>query len=799
LRDLPFGPEPGAEGSLDLVAGLLFEVRNELLDGRPDAAGRDQSDFRSLSTGAVETAQDEGKLPRAKEEFSWLATILHGYSPTKVVGVLRRSERGMSYILRRVAPFVALLMYVGGTAPAQIRLRQDPIVYQDDGRAPLPKPQPLSRSVQLAAPGRVRLNPLSAEESQKFGTVGGKRRIGLHRDVPSSALRSGTWTTLDDGRRAWRLVINSASASGVRVHFNDFSVGQGQVWLYPESTGTSTGAADGPYSGNGPWGNGEFWSSTIESESVVLEYAAEAGFKADTPPFRVQQLSHQASRLDAEIAAAQAEAAAQTRRALLAPPSPLTPFTLDLALASIEKGTLTDSAASCEADMNCYPAWTDAKRSVAHIQFEETQGDQPGTYVCSAALLATRDNSLKPYLLTAGHCLHNEAAARSLQTWWAYESPGCNLGRPADRGTLKSSNGGHLLAWGTLPQGDYSLVLLPDVPAGVVFSGWDPSDQALGTKVVGIHHPTGSYKRISFGHTVVSDSVVVEGDQAPAALYTTVSFDRGIVEPGSSGSPLFTGPGVIIGMLTYGPALPGEQLCQGSEAAGYGKFSIAYPHLRAWLENLPATQVKTSVSSLQFTGLNHQITSDNSQSVVLTVETASSVPVGVRPDAPWLNVSTESGQLSASTPLQVRVSVDPKYLYQSGRYTSTITILSGAADPQYINVTADMKLDVSNVSVSASPNPVPPADGVWTLKLHLAENAGSDTKLTGLRIDGDDYSAQISTWFGTQSLPANGSLDGTIHVRGLFAPVDKYFEFFGQDAAIGGRQWYRSMTVTFTP
>jgi hypothetical protein len=142
--------------------------------------------------------------------------------------------------------------------------------------------------------------------------------------------------------------------------------------------------------------------------------------------------------------------------------------------------------------------------------------------------------------------------------------------------------------------------------------------------------------------------------------------------------------------------------------------------------------------------------------------------------------------------------VDPKYLYQAGRYTSTITILSGAADPQYINVTADMKLDASDVSVSASPNPVPQADSLWTLNLRLVENAGADTKLTGLRIDGDDYSAQIPTWFGTQNLPAKGQLAGTIHVRGLFAPIDKYFEFFGQDTATG-RQWYRSLTVTFTP
>ena len=61
-----------------------------------------------------------------------------------------------------------------------------------------------------------------------------------------------------------------------------------------------------------------------------------------------------------------------------------------------------------------------------------------------------------------------------------------------------------------------------------------------------------------------------------------------------------------------------------------------------------------------------------------------------------------------------------------------------------------------------------------------------------------DQKGSVATWFGTQILSAKGSLEGTIHVRGLFTPVDKYFEFFGQDAATG-RQWYRSLTVTFNP
>ena len=712
----------------------------------------------------------------------------------------------MSPITRRPV-FALLTLGCSLVSSGQVSLRKDPVLFQaspDDlvraSRAGLP---PVSQRVQLNAPGRFRLNSLSANEAAKIGVVHGNRRIGLHRDLPSTAVRTGTWTTLGDGSRVWRLAIGSPAASGVRVHFTDFSIGKGQVWLYAEGAAE----ADGPYTAEGPYGNGDFWSATISAENVVVEYAAPAGVTGDAVPFRVRQLSHQAALVDAEI---EAGYAAQARAADLAAnsPAPLSTFTLDLALATANASSTasnnrgkvsTDPAATCNADLNCYPDWANAKRSVAHLQFEETLGDEPGTYVCSGALVATRDNSLKPYLLTAGHCIHDEPAARSLQVWWAYESAGCNLGVPASHGVLKSTPGGHLLGWGTVPKGDYSLVLLTDVPSGTVFAGWDPTDPTLGTNVIGIHHPMGSYKRISFGHTVISQTVTVQGEgTAPAELYTTTRWDRGLTEPGSSGSPLFTGPGVIVGMDSYGPAGNGETFCIIGESDGYAKFSNAYKYLSDYLENLPATQVKASATALKFSGLNRQIAGNNSQSVTLTVGTASKVAVGVRPDAPWIVVSTESSQISASSPLELRVSADPKYIYDAGRYTGTITILSGAADPQYINVTLDMQIEQSNVSAAISPSPIPQEDGIWTFKVRLTETAGTDTRLTGLRIDGDDYSAQIATWFSDGSLPAKGAIEGTLHARGLFAPIDKYFEFFGADT-VTGRQWYRTATVTFLP
>jgi hypothetical protein len=514
---------------------------------------------------------------------------------------------------------------------------------------------------------------------------------------------------------------------------------------------------------------------------VTVEFEPEpGGTVGGAPPFHIHRVAHQGP----------LPAIASLRPAIALTPV-LPPARFDITAPG-------DFAASCNLDVNCYPDWEKAKRSVAHLQFEETQGTEQGTFLCSGALVATRDNSFKPYLLTAGHCIHDEAAARSLQTFWAYESTGCNQGSPSSRGTLNSSNGGHLVSWGAIEDGDYSLVLLPDVPTGVVFAGWDAGDLALRSPVVSIHHPAGSYKRIAFGTTFPSVNVFIGTDPAPAAYYHDVLYDQGLTEPGSSGSPLFSAPGVLVGMLSYGPALPGEELCETGAFGGYGKFSNAYAYLQPYLENFPFTLVSPSSTKLNFTGLNHIIIGGTTQTFTLSVQTKSAVPFSVHADAPWVEVSPSSGEVSAAAPATIQVTVDPRYFIQSDVYSTTISVLSGAAPPQYVDIRVDMKIEASNMVVSANPNPVPQTDGVWQLTLQLQETSGAPTQLTTLRIDGADYSANLAAWFGDTNIPANGTISATIHARGLATPVDKYFEFFGRDPSTG-RIWYRTLTVTFTP
>ncbi len=168
----------------------------------------------------------------------------------------------------------------------------------------------------------------------------------------------------------------------------------------------------------------------------------------------------------------------------------------------------------------------------------------------------------------------------------------------------------------------------------------------------------------------------------------------------------------------------------------------------------------------------------------------------VRPDANWIQVSTPVLNVSALQPAPVTITINPSMLNQAETYAGTVTILSGAAPPQFINVNATMKMDISNVVASASPNPVQQgSDGFWSYTVRLKETAGVSTQLTRVRIDGTDYSSDIASWFGSAQLPAGGTLQAALKAQVFSVPENQIIELWGVDNG-SGKNWYRSFTVS---
>ena len=649
-------------------------------------------------------------------------------------------------------------------------VRKEPAYYAGTERASRVEVPPPGIRLSLHKPREFALAPLSDSERALLAKPGTRVRVGVHRGVTPDLLSTGAWETTRDGARVWRMAIRSPGAIAIRIEFFNFSVGEGKVWIHD---GTHVA---GPYSGTGLFDDGHFWSASVPAESVTIEYQAAPGAAPDSVlPFEIRTVAHRAVSV------------------VRGRPSPSRPILSGLA--PVATTPPPDPAAYCHLDPNCYPEWQSAMKMVGRMVFEVEEGEA----MCTGSMISTRDNSFKLYLLTAGHCINEESAARSLEVDWTYQTSACAATPPenADAST-KSTGGGHLIGWGTVEQGDYSMVLLQNVPAGLTFAGWDVTDPPMGVNVAGIHHPMGSWKRISFGTRVKDESVIVENDEAPADKFFEIAWDKGRTQPGSSGSPLFTSPGVIVGTLTYGwDTDPPDYICQLNGAAypeGYGRFSVAYQALSAYLENLPAAAVTPDKTSLQYTVTNGVASAG--QTVKLTTLSSGQISYKLRADAPWIQLSTITGTLSASSPAQVSITVDPSKLTPAGKYASTVTILSGAAAPVFVNVAATVTLAQSNVVASVSPNPVSQSGGQWSFTIKLAETGGAATQVTAIKLNGTDYSSSIATWFGTNEIPANGSIQAPLSGTGTFPKGDQYFEVWGVDDS-GGQHWYRVLTVTF--
>jgi uncharacterized protein (TIGR03437 family) len=223
------------------------------------------------------------------------------------------------------------------------------------------------------------------------------------------------------------------------------------------------------------------------------------------------------------------------------------------------------AAAACQVDLT--PEWKETAKSVALISF-----NQGAEFLCTGTLLNTTTNSGEPYVLTASHCVNDPYTAATVETYWLFDSSsGVRFTTPRNAILLTTSEATDA----TLLQ-----LRLP-VPAGVRYAGWTTATPQPGEAVTGIHHPGGDYKRISFGNIVNS--------QCPSHLYgdlcgnfVKVRWTRGVTEPGSSGSGIWTGSAADPKLA--GTLLGGASACDNPSGVDfYGRFDLIFPAISYFL------------------------------------------------------------------------------------------------------------------------------------------------------------------------------------------------------------------------
>ena len=255
----------------------------------------------------------------------------------------------------------------------------------------------------------------------------------------------------------------------------------------------------------------------------------------------------------------------------------------------VADGTLTATvetdAEDCHLDVTCYPEWSSSATGVALIVIE-TNGSSAA---CSGTLLNNRRQDLTPYFLTAAHCVATEEEARSVTAFWSYQTRTCNGDLPDLQSVPQTEGAGLLSALGGAgdPDGDITLLQLEgDLPAGIVFQGWEAAPKPVGSRITGIHHPAsadwGRFKRISFGQIIPESEFVTSDD-----TYFNVSWPvgQGYTEPGSSGSAVFSNSETVVGALSGGDIV--GYACPTEPVTDYfTHFSALYPHIRSFIDNM---------------------------------------------------------------------------------------------------------------------------------------------------------------------------------------------------------------------
>ncbi|WP_052773020.1 pre-peptidase C-terminal domain-containing protein [Luteimonas sp. FCS-9] len=384
---------------------------------------------------------------------------------------------------------------------------------------------PAEHTVELKRMPGVDVARLRAEDTRQARALGQRPvRFAAPPAVDLTPADAGDWDEIAGGNLVWRLRVESKDALSLNFGFSEYHMPEGgRLLVYPAGLDRNADpeairAFDA--SDNKP--HGALWTPIVPGDSAVIEVVV--------PKARLPELKLRLTSVNHDYVGfgrlAREGALAQT------------------------KGV----SGSCNVDVVC-PDGDDFRAEIpsvgAYSRF--------GTFYCSGALLNNTAGDQKMYFLTAHHCGMGTAdAAASIVVYWNYENSTCRTPGSADSGAngdgslAQNQTGAAVRA--THAGSDFTLLEL-DTPADPAFelswSGWDRRDLAP-SGATGIHHPRVAEKRITHSDNPLRVEGYL-GNSGSSHLWVQWN-PRGTTEGGSSGSPLFSPEGRVIGQLHGGYA-----------------------------------------------------------------------------------------------------------------------------------------------------------------------------------------------------------------------------------------------------
>ncbi len=347
------------------------------------------------------------------------------------------------------------------------------------------------------------------------------QRFAIAAEVTFALDTAGTWRNVPEGQ-LWRLRIRTPGATSLNLGITRFDMPEGaKLWIYdPEHT-----HIEGPYTSRHRSHRGSLWTPVIQGEEIVVEVFVPAGIAR--PVIEIKKVNQGYRGFELSIS-----------------------------------GCGTEGL--CENDVVCPVGnpWRDQIRAVGLYTLN-------GVGRCSGTLLNNTSVDLKPYFLSANHCLVNSSNDDTVVVYWNYQSAQCGTHGP---GSTDDNQSGSIFRAGD-DGSDFLLLELsqmPDPASKVFYAGWDASG-ATPPSTVGIHHPKCDVKAISFSNSP-PEMTIYDGNSPPES-YWRVLWDSGIVEDGSSGSCLFAkDTGRCIGHLRGG-----NQSCTGMVLENwYGRLNASW-------------------------------------------------------------------------------------------------------------------------------------------------------------------------------------------------------------------------------
>ena len=439
--------------------------------------------------------------------------------------------------------------------------------------------------------------------------VGIVRPLPLSRTVPftpdlatraAGPLAGGAFVRASGGTTVWGGAVTVADAYRLRLHLADVYLPAGaRLWVYGDD-----GAAEGPF---GPElaHDGGLWTPSVAGPTirVEVEVGPAALRKGTDYRFTVDQV--------AQI------------------------FPVDASGAPVLTPAPQAVDSSCLVDVSCvgtgtFPVVVQASKAVAELQFIT------GPYMaeCTGGLLnvAAGAPAGTPYpFLTANHCISTQSEASSLEAFWDYRTTTCN-GTPPSLGSLPTSNGATLLATGT--SSDYTLLALSSLPSGRVALGWDATNATLPSGMVlhRLSHPapdsyfdlrsqqyTRYQVRTGGQRKLCGVGYFPDQNTDDPTLFHHSGYTQGGTFGGSSGAPIMTGDGQVVGQL-FGACGPNpDDGCSSDNDELDGNFANTFKYTGPVFGSIPQPP-GTWLTTPEQPGFQFQVRITSTSSVIGAAE-----------------------------------------------------------------------------------------------------------------------------------------------------------------------------------